>query len=59
MWGWDPGSEIRDPRKNLFRITDPRSGSRVKKAPDPGSLSRIRIRNTAKKKRAFVRISIV
>ena len=37
IWGWDPGSEIRDPEKNLFRITDPRSGSRVKKAPDPGS----------------------
>jgi hypothetical protein len=32
IWVWDPGSEIRDP--------DPG----VKKAPDPGSL--IRIRNT-------------
>jgi hypothetical protein len=30
---WDPGSEIRDPEKNLFRIPDPG----VKKAPDPGS----------------------
>jgi hypothetical protein len=32
IWSWDPGSEIRDPEKNLFRIPDPR----VKKAPDPG-----------------------
>jgi hypothetical protein len=29
----DPGSEIRDSEKNLFRIPDPG----VKKAPDPGS----------------------
>ncbi len=29
----DRGSEIRDPKKNLFRIPDPG----VKKAPDPGS----------------------
>jgi hypothetical protein len=36
VWVWDPGSG-----KNLFRIPDPG----VKKAPDPGSL--IRIRNTA------------
>ncbi len=34
-WVWDPGSEIRDPEKNLFRIPDPGPG--VKKAPDPGS----------------------
>jgi hypothetical protein len=27
---WDPGSEIRDPEKNLFRV--PNSGSRI---PDP------------------------
>jgi hypothetical protein len=33
IWVWDPGSEIRDPEKNLFRIPDPG----VKKAPDPGS----------------------
>jgi hypothetical protein len=32
---WDPGSEIRDPEKNLLRIPDPGSG--IKKAPDPGS----------------------
>ena len=33
--GWEPGSEILDPRskKNLFQIPDPG----VKKAPDPGS----------------------
>jgi hypothetical protein len=35
IWVWDPGSEIRDQEKNPFRIPDP--GSRVKKAPDPGS----------------------
>ncbi len=37
IWGWDPGSELRDPgsRKNIFRIPDP--GPEVKKAPDPGS----------------------
>jgi hypothetical protein len=33
LWVWDPGSEIRDPGKNLFRIPDPG----VKRAPDPGS----------------------
>ncbi len=33
IWVRDPGSEIRDPEKNLFRIPDPG----VKKAPDPGS----------------------
>ncbi len=33
IWIWDPGSEIRDPEKKLFRIPDPG----VKKAPDPGS----------------------
>ncbi len=33
IWFWDPGSEIRDPEKNLFRIPDPG----VKRAPDPGS----------------------
>jgi hypothetical protein len=33
IWIWDPGSEIRDPEKNLFRIPDPG----VKKAPNPGS----------------------
>jgi hypothetical protein len=33
IWSWDPGSEIRDPEKNLFRIAD----LGVKKAPDPGS----------------------
>ncbi len=33
IWVWDPGSEIRDPEKNLFRIPDPG----VKKAPGPGS----------------------
>jgi hypothetical protein len=33
IWVWDPGSGIRDPEKNLFRIPDPG----VKKAPDPGS----------------------
>ncbi len=33
IWVWDPGSEIRDPEKNLFRIPDPG----VKKAPDPES----------------------
>jgi hypothetical protein len=33
IWVWDPGSEIRDREKNLFRIPDPG----VKKAPDPGS----------------------
>jgi hypothetical protein len=40
IWVWDPGSEIRNPGsgKNLFRIPDPE----VKKAPDPGSLMRIR-----------------
>jgi hypothetical protein len=45
VWVWDPGSEIRDPGsgKNLFRIPDPG----VKKAPDPGS--RTRIRNTVAK----------
>ncbi len=32
LWVWGPGSEIRDPEKP---IPDP--GSRVKKAPDPGS----------------------
>jgi hypothetical protein len=37
IWVWDPGSG-----KNPFRIPDPG----VKKAPDPGSL--IRIRNTVK-----------
>ncbi len=42
-WVWYPGSEIRDPEKNLFRIPDPGPG--VKKSPDPGS--QIRIRNTA------------
>jgi hypothetical protein len=26
IWGWDPGSEIRDPEKNLFRIPDPGPG---------------------------------
>jgi hypothetical protein len=31
----DPGSEIRDPEKNLVRIPDPGPG--VKKATDPGS----------------------
>jgi hypothetical protein len=31
IWVWAPGSEIRDPEKNLFRIPDPG----VKKAPDP------------------------
>ncbi len=31
IWAWDPGSEVRDPGKNLFRIPDPG----VKKAPDP------------------------
>jgi hypothetical protein len=41
IWVWDPGSEIRDPEKNLFQIPDPG----VKKPPEPGS--RIRIRNTA------------
>jgi hypothetical protein len=40
---WDPGSGIRDPEKTYSgsRILDPG----VKKAPDPGS--RTRIRNTA------------
>ncbi len=33
IWVWDPGSEIRDPEKNLFRIPD----LGLKKAPDPGS----------------------
>ncbi len=33
IWVWDPGSEIRDPKKNLFRIPYPSPG--VKKAPDP------------------------
>jgi hypothetical protein len=33
IWSWDPGSEIRDPEKNPFRIPDPG----VKKASDPGS----------------------
>ncbi len=42
IWVWDPGAEIRDPAKNLFRI--PVLGPGVKKAPDPES--RIRIRNT-------------
>jgi hypothetical protein len=37
IWGWDPGSEIRDPEK-----TYPGSGSRGQK----GTGSRIRIRNT-------------
>ncbi len=37
IWVWDPGSG-----KNLFQIPDPG----VTKAPDPGSGSRIRIRNT-------------
>ncbi len=32
IWVWDPGCEIRDPDKNLFRIPDPG----VKKVPDPG-----------------------
>jgi hypothetical protein len=35
IWVWDPGSEIRDPEKNLFRIPDPGPG--VKKAPDPAT----------------------
>jgi hypothetical protein len=26
IWVWDPGSEIRDPEKNLFRISNPGSG---------------------------------
>ncbi len=44
IWGWNPGSEIRDTgsEKKLFQIQD--LGPGVKKAPDPGS--RIRIRNT-------------
>jgi hypothetical protein len=33
--GSDPGSEIRDPEKNLFRIPD--LGPGVEKALDPGS----------------------
>jgi hypothetical protein len=33
IWVWDPGSEIRDPEKNLSRIPDPG----VKKATDLGS----------------------
>ncbi len=35
IWVWDPGSEIQDPEKNLFRNLDPG----VEKAPDPGSES--------------------
>ncbi len=31
------GAEIRDPRSGKKSILDPGSGSRVKKAPDPGS----------------------
>ncbi len=33
IWGWDPGSEIRDP--GVKKAPDP--GSRIKKASDPGS----------------------
>jgi hypothetical protein len=35
IWGWDPGSEIRDPEKTSSEslIEDPG----LKKAPDPGS----------------------
>ncbi len=36
IWSWDPGSEIRDPEKNLSRIQGSKS-----------TQSRIRIRNTA------------
>jgi hypothetical protein len=32
----DPGSEIRDPEKNLFRIPDPGPGSKSHRIPDPG-----------------------
>jgi hypothetical protein len=35
IWGWDPGSEIRDPEKNLFRIPDPDPGSKRHRIPDP------------------------
>jgi hypothetical protein len=38
IWGWDPGSEIRDPEKTY-------SGSRIQGSKRP----RIRIRNTADK----------
>ncbi len=31
IWVWDPGSEIRDPEKNLFRI----QGSKRHRIPDP------------------------
>ncbi len=33
IWVWDPGSQIWDPEKNLFRIPDPG----VKNVPDPAS----------------------
>jgi hypothetical protein len=39
IWVWDPGSEIRDPEKTY-------SGSRIKKAPDPGSGSATLVRDT-------------
>ncbi len=44
---WDPGSGIRGPGsgKNLFRIPDPG----VKKAPDPGSATRICIKEQCHK----------
>ncbi len=37
IWGRDPGSEIRDPEKNLFGIPDPGPGSkRIRNAaPSP------------------------
>ncbi len=40
IWVWDPGYEIRDPEKKLFRIPEPRSRDQK------GTGSRIRIRNT-------------
>jgi hypothetical protein len=42
IWVWDPGSGIQDPEK-------PYSGSRVKKAPDPGSATLLFIINATTK----------
>jgi hypothetical protein len=55
IWGWDPGSGIRDPEENLFRIPDPGPGSKRHWIPDPDpqhclkatdEKSRIRIRKS-------------